>query len=213
MLDKIRRAAAREAAYRPLLTPIRRARTWVSDENIAPSGLRGRSSGLERIISAPIRPIRRFGTYETSTNDKDIEETAIENQSTGRPACEELKARRRFIARFRKKRNVETGTDTGLAGEQPPEAKEVSEQRRFTVGNQLRVTIFNSWLNVLLLAVPAGFVVNYLHLNPIAVFFVNFAAILPLTTLFSYATDELRLRYKGIAGMLIYMSFGYAFPP
>jgi Ca2+:H+ antiporter len=95
-----------------------------------------------------------------------------------------------------------------LAREEPPKAEKVLKHKPFTVGNQLRATTFNSWLNILLLAVPAGFVVNYLHLNPIAVFFVNFAAILPLTTLFSYAVDEVRLRYKGGLGMLVYISLG-----
>jgi Ca2+:H+ antiporter len=95
-----------------------------------------------------------------------------------------------------------------LPGEEPPKAKKTLKHKPFTLVNQLKATVFNSWLNILLLAVPAGFVVNYLHLNPIAVFFVNFAAILPLTTLFSYAVDEVRLRYKGVGGMLVYMSFG-----
>ncbi len=99
-------------------------------------------------------------------------------------------------------------TSTGAAADVPPESNDGEDRKRYTVGNQLRAAIFNSWLNVLLLAVPAGFIVNYLHLNPIIVFFVNFGAILPLTTLFSYAIDDLRLRFKGIGGMLIYMSFG-----
>lgn len=166
---------------------------------------------LERVTSAPIRSIRHFETCETATKDKDVEDIAIENQSTGRPPSEELKARRRFIGRFRKKHGEEA--TTSLAKEISPNEDNSPKEKQFTVGNQLRATIFNSPLNILLLAVPAGFVVNYLHLNPIAVFFVNFGAILPLTTLFSYAIDELRLRYKGIGGMLIYMSFGYALLP
>jgi hypothetical protein len=204
-LVKVRRAAAREAAYRPLLNPIRRARTSVGDELVAPNVLLSRGYGLERVTSAPTRFVPRLETNKTTTKDKDVEGTAIENQLTGRPPSEELKARRKFIARFRKKHKEAT---TGLVGEMPPNADNDPKPRQFTVGNQLRATIFNSPLNILLLAVPAGFVVNYLHLNPIAVFFVNFGAILPLTTLFSYAIDELRLRYKGIGGMLIYMSFG-----
>jgi hypothetical protein len=205
-LVKVRRAAAREAAYRPLLNPIRRARTSVGDELIAPNVLLSRGYGLNRVTSAPTRFVPRLETSEATINDRDVEESAIENQSTGRPSSEEQKARRKFIARFRKKHKEEA--TAGLVGEIPPNADNDPKQRQFTVGNQLRATIFNSPLNILLLTVPAGFVVNYLHLNPIVVFFVNFGAILPLTTLFSYAIDELRLRYKGIGGMLIYMSFG-----
>jgi Ca2+:H+ antiporter len=166
-----------------------------------------RAYQLERVTSAPIRPNRQFETYEIAARNKDIEEIAAENQSTGRPPSEEVKARRRFLARFRKKGGEEP--PHVMTGEMPPNTDDPPEPKQFTIGNQLRATIFNSPLNILLLAVPAGFVVNYLHLNPIAVFFVNFGAILPLTTLFSYAIDELRIRYKGIGGMLIYMSFGY----
>jgi Ca2+:H+ antiporter len=136
---------------------------------------------------------------------------AASNPSTGRPPSKEFTARKRFISKFiRKAQNeVHNGeTTTGWAAGKPPKPKKVLKHKPFTVWSQLRATIFKSPLNILLLAVPAGFVVNYLHLNPIAVFFVNFGAILPLTTLFSYAIDEVRLRYKGALGMLVYMSFG-----
>lgn len=178
----------------------------MGDENISASSVPGETYGLERVTSAPTWPFRSFDILEAATKQDEVEETVIENQFTGRPPSEELKARRRFIARFGKEPNKET--IAGLAEEEPQKAKKVLKHNQFTVGNQLRATIFNSWLNILLLAVPAGFVVNYMHLNPIAVFFVNFAAILPLTTLFSYAVDEVRLRYKGGLGMLVYMSFG-----
>lgn len=147
--------------------------------------------------------------------EEDVEGTAAARRlSSRRPPSEEQKARSRFIARFRKHKvrsdKEEEAQTTDLVAEEPPKAKKGVKHKPFTVGNQLRATIFNSWLNILLLAVPAGFVVNYLRLDPIAIFFVNFAAILPLTTLFSYAIDEVRLRYKGVGGMLAYMSFGYA---
>jgi Ca2+:H+ antiporter len=181
---------------------LRRAGTWVGGESaVQDSGL----SALGRVTSEPTPSVRYFETFEFATKKQDVEEAAVENQPTGRPPSEEQKARQRFISRFRKKHKSEADKEKAtadLAAEELPKAK------TFTVANQLRATIFNSWLNVLLLAVPAGFVVNYLHLNPIAVFFVNFAAILPLTTLFSYAIDEVRLRYKGVGGMLVYMSFG-----
>jgi Ca2+:H+ antiporter len=156
--------------------------------------------------SAPTWPPRRPETFEAATNEQDVEMAAIGGELTGRPPTEEQKARRRFIARFRKKH--EQQATIGWAGEEPPKAKKMLKHKQFTFVSQLRATVFNSWLNVLLLAVPAGFIVNYLHLNPIAVFFVNFGAILPLTTLFSSAIDEVRLRYKGVGGMLVYMSFG-----
>jgi len=37
------------------------------------------------------------------------------------------------------------------------------------VKDQVRAVLFSSWINLLLLAVPVGFVVNYLHVNGIAI--------------------------------------------
>jgi hypothetical protein len=122
------------------------------------------------------------------------EMTAENPQSTGRLPSDEQRARQRFISKF--------NSGSGLL------RKGKLKHKRFTVHNQHRVTIFSSWLNILLLAVPAGFVVNYLGLNLIAVFFVNFAAILPLNTLFSYAIDELTLPTGLLGGILVCMSFG-----
>jgi hypothetical protein len=51
-------------------------------------------------------------------------------------------------------------------------------------------------------------VVNYMNLNSIAVFFVNFVAILPLNSIFTIAIDEVRLRTSNVGGILIYMSLG-----
>lgn len=197
----------RESAYRPLLNPLHRAETWVGEGSIAQDS---DPPPIEKINSAPTHPLGVLRPLR-GTKEQDIEEVAVDNQLTGRSQSEELKARRRFIALFRKKHKNEADkeeTTTDLAVGEPPKAKRALKHKPFTVGNQLRATIFNSWLNILLLAVPAGYVVNYLHINPIAVFFVNFAAILPLTTLFSYAIDEVRLRYKGVGGMLVYMGFG-----
>jgi hypothetical protein len=88
------------------------------------------------------------------------------------------------------------------------EGKKALKHRPFTVRSQLKGTLFSSWINVLLFAVPAGFVVNYMNLNSIAVFFVNFVAILPLNSIFTIAIDEVRLRTSNVGGILIYMSLG-----
>jgi Ca2+:H+ antiporter len=166
----------------------------------------GSTHELERVLSAPTWSSQPPERRETTVEQEDVEKTAIETQFTKRSPSEEQKARQKFIALFRSKKNEET--IAGLTDEEPESTEKTLKHKPFTIGNQLRATILNSWLNVLLLAVPAGFVVNYLDLNPIVVFFVNFGAILPLTTLFSYAVDEVRLRYKGVSGMLVYMSFG-----
>ncbi len=100
---------------------------------------------------------------------------------------EEQAARERFIASSRRHKDhsdkLEAHTD--LSADKSWKSKTPPKHKAYTVGNQLRATIFNFWMNVLLLAVPAGFVISYLDLNPIANFFVNFAAIMPLNMLFS----------------------------
>jgi Ca2+:H+ antiporter len=190
-------------------SPFQRARTWVPDGgNTTIGGLSG-GHELERVKSEPIgsaQPNRHFSFFEAGTKEQDVEEAAIETQSNRRPESAEQKARQRFVSRWFMKKLKETTTES--AREDRSKGKKEGKRKRFTVWSQLRATLFNSWFNILLLAVPAGFVVNYLHLNPIAIFFVNFGAILPLTTLFSYAIDEVRLRLKGVSGMLVYMSFG-----
>jgi len=79
----------------------------------------------------------------------------------------------------------------------------------FTVGNQLKATIFYSWINLLLFAVPAGLALYYVDANPVAIFFVNFAAVVPMASLLGLAMDELRLRTGDVLGALVYISFGY----
>ena len=65
---------------------------------------------------------------------------------------------------------------------------------------------------MLLLAVPVGFVVNYLHVNGIAIFIVNFIAIIPLAAMLSYATEEIALRAGDTLGGLLNATFGYISP-
>ncbi|KAF2812767.1 calcium/proton exchanger [Mytilinidion resinicola] len=75
---------------------------------------------------------------------------------------------------------------------------------------QFRAVLFGSWINMLLILVPIGFAVNYSHINSIAVFIINFVAILPLAAMLSYATEELALRTGETLGGLLNASFGNA---
>lgn len=80
----------------------------------------------------------------------------------------------------------------------------------FTVASQLRATIFNSWINVLLVLVPVGIALNYTSVSRTAVFVVNFMAIIPLAAMLSYATEEIALRTGETLGGLLNASFGNA---
>lgn len=87
---------------------------------------------------------------------------------------------------------------------------EKGEAPVFTVASQLRATILNSWINVLILAAPAGIALHVIDANPIAIFTVNFIAIIPLAAMLSYATEEIALRTGETIGGLLNASFGNA---
>lgn len=83
----------------------------------------------------------------------------------------------------------------------------------FTVVNQIQRTILNSWLNLLLLAVPVGIALNCVDsVNRVAVFVVNFIAIIPLAAMLSFATEEIALRTGETLGGLLNATFGYVMP-
>ena len=84
------------------------------------------------------------------------------------------------------------------------------EKPKFTFMSQVRYSIFNSWVNVLLICVPVGIALaNIKTLNPIAVFVVNFIAIIPLAGTLSYATEEIAIRTGETIGGLLNATFGY----
>lgn len=93
------------------------------------------------------------------------------------------------------------GTDDDDSSEQKP---------KFTIMSQLRATLLNSYVNVLLILVPVGIALNYVgSINPIAVFSINFIAIIPLAAMLSYATEEIALRTGETIGGLLNATFGY----
>lgn len=83
------------------------------------------------------------------------------------------------------------------------------KHKPFTLKNQLQATLFNSWINILLLAAPAGIICNYVGVSGTIVFIVNFIAIVPLAGLLSFATEEIALHVGESLGGLLNASFGY----
>ncbi|KAK0746527.1 Sodium/calcium exchanger protein-domain-containing protein [Schizothecium vesticola] len=89
--------------------------------------------------------------------------------------------------------------------------KHITPKEPFTVRNQIRRTLFNSWLNVLLIAAPVGIAINYVpSIGGVAVFIVNFVAIIPLAAMLSFATEEIALRTGETLGGLLNATFGNA---
>lgn len=84
------------------------------------------------------------------------------------------------------------------------------EKKKFTFWSQIHATLLNSWINVLLIASPVGIAVYYAGVSPVAVFVINFIAIIPLAGMLSYATEEIALRVGEVLGGLLNASFGNA---
>lgn len=89
-----------------------------------------------------------------------------------------------------------------------------NDRRKFTFWSQVRYSIFNSWINVLLFCAPIGIALGAVNskapdtINPIAVFVINFIAIIPLAGTLSYATEEIALRTGETIGGLLNATFG-----
>lgn len=82
------------------------------------------------------------------------------------------------------------------------------ETQKFTAASQLKATLFNSWINVLLIFVPIGIAVNFANIPKVGVFVINFIAIIPLAAMLSYATEEIALRTGETIGGLLNATFG-----
>jgi Ca2+:H+ antiporter len=79
------------------------------------------------------------------------------------------------------------------------------------VGRQIRAVLFPNWytINWLLVAVPIGIALHFVKgMSPLAVFVVNFLAIIPLAGILSFATEEIALRVGEVLGGLLNASFG-----
>jgi len=124
--------------------------------------------------------------------------TAGLNGNAGKP-------RSRFQKLFRKKKQDQETERTASSLSE----KSNKKNKKFTVWGQLKVTVFGSWINVLLICAPVGIAIyNIPSVNRIAVFVVNFLAIIPLAGMLSYATEEIALRVGETLGGLLNASFG-----
>lgn len=144
--------------------------------------------------------------------ERSSEKTAVDSQSTGRPPSEEQSARKRFINRFQKNKEDENDRSRTTTGLSKATSKQSRKHKPFTLGSQLKATVFNSWINVLLLAAPVGIALHFVNVSPVVVFIVNFIAIIPLAALLSYATEEIAIRVGETLGGLLNATFGLVYP-
>jgi len=153
---------------------------------------------------ASTMPPRSAGTNGPATIPRTEEQSHDSTIVTDDPGNDNHPRKRKkgFLARFGKK-----GKDDGkVQGTTTSESKK--SKQKFTFAGQLKATLLNSWINVLLIAVPVGIILNYLHIKPVIIFVVNFIAIIPLAAMLSYATEEIALRTGETIGGLLNASFG-----
>ena len=100
------------------------------------------------------------------------------------------------------------GPEIQPAGEPEKDKPKTPWSRRaFAVFN---LVLFRSWLNVLLVFVPAGIAVHFAGINQNAVFALNAIAVIPLAGLLTFATECVAHRMGPTLGALINVSFGNA---
>ncbi|KAL1962902.1 hypothetical protein VTN77DRAFT_9080 [Rasamsonia byssochlamydoides] len=154
-------------------------------------------------------PLSSMSTAQTRAVDGSIEENDAPAQSTRsyEPINISQEAEDSDDGKPRQRKKL---LDTPPQNDDDEPEKSVPDKQKFTVVGQLKATIFNSWVNVLLLAAPAGIIVNCLHADPRAIFVINFIAIIPLAAMLSYATEEIALRTGETIGGLLNATFGNA---
>ncbi|KAJ2157161.1 hypothetical protein GGF46_004705 [Coemansia sp. RSA 552] len=77
-----------------------------------------------------------------------------------------------------------------------------------TILQSLQNAACASWFNVLLVFVPLGYVAYYLQWPVVAVFVLNYLAIMPLSALMGFATEEVSLRLGPTWGGVVNAAFG-----
>jgi Ca2+:H+ antiporter len=144
-------------------------------------------------------------------NEHTSEETVVASQSSSQTPSEEQSMRQRLIAKLRGHRTEKSENSKSTTGIslKSSKTKKSLKHKPFTVGSQLRATIFNSWINILLIAAPIGIAIHFTKAPPVAVFVINFIAIIPLAALLSFATEEIALRVGETLGGLLNATFGF----
>ncbi|RDW69266.1 putative Ca2+-transport (H+ exchange) protein [Coleophoma cylindrospora] len=233
-VDSIKRAARKEAWYSDSYNPFRKttkSNTWgpsrqgdiesggdgiqslepvrpyqTSPES--PNGLGAiNDDGIQTIKAEENHMTKANGAGESRSSEPDSGSTVVDRRSSrgSRPMSQEQKARHRFLSKFK-------GGNKGADDNEREEKKEKNKlnHKPFTLRNQLQATIFNSWINILIIAAPVGIGLNYAGVNKIVVFVVNFIAIIPLAAMLSFATEEISLHVGETLGGLLNASFGNA---
>jgi len=228
---RIRRAARQEAWYSDSYNPFRktmRSNTWAPKARSADveAGTGVDDEPLSAVATEPMRGTRPFdrdddvrsdartekddlasGSGSGRPSDPDSEETVVSRQAT-RTSTKEEKARRRFMSKFSRNKKEKSDESEDPEKKRPWYKGKVLKHKPFTTRNQIQATVFNSWINIFILAAPVGIGLFYAGVNGAIVFAVNFIAIIPLAAMLSFATEEIALHVGESLGGLLNATFG-----
>ncbi|KAJ5160766.1 Vacuolar calcium ion transporter [Penicillium canariense] len=149
----------------------------------------------------PINDINNDTANMSTARGLDLE-SEIEGNVNG--SGSQPRQRKGFFGKFGRKKTEEE------APASQPDKEKLVDGPKFTVASQIRATLLNSWINVLFVAAPVGIALHVVKANAIAIFVVNFIAIIPLAAMLSYATEEIAMRTGETIGGLLNASFGNA---
>lgn len=102
--------------------------------------------------------------------------------------------------------------------QRPPLKKRITElfvaerpiKKEPTIAASLKAIVFASWLNLLLVFIPVGWALHFVHVNDTIIFIFTFLAIIPLAKLLGFGTEELALRVGQTLGGLLNATLGNA---
>ena len=165
------------------------------------------SSGKSPVEGAP--SVKDFSRDHEKSEDSGTTESSTGVASEPKFEEKKPKPRRRFTKKFPYVSQPKREED----GEEVKKTRTRSgiwakDTQKFTAVSQFRATLFNSWINVLLVFVPIGIAVNFANVPKVGVFVINFIAIIPLAAMLSYATEEIALRTGETIGGLLNATFG-----
>lgn len=152
--------------------------------------------------------IKDFSQDHEKSQDSGTTEASTAVDSEVKLEEKEGKPRRRLTSKLPFGRKHKTEEEGGEAERTRTRSGFTTETQTFTAKSQLRATLFNSWINVLLVFVPIGIAVNFANVPKVGVFIINFIAIIPLAAMLSYATEEIALRTGETIGGLLNATFG-----
>ncbi|KAG0241166.1 Sodium/calcium exchanger protein-domain-containing protein [Mortierella sp. GBAus27b] len=111
---------------------------------------------------------------------------------------------------LRSERSLRRTIAPGDPQPQDLEQQGVHQTKKLSLLQCLKTILFATKINVLLIFIPLGIIADRLHWPDVAIFILNFVAIIPLAKLLGYATEEISLRLGENLGALLNASFGNA---